>query len=530
MEQLSRLKKFYERAELTIVMLRDRKKDIFYNVYSVAELCLPNQPLSEDFSRKGKPHCLKSLNADYTLFIRRVFLKDIEQAIRYYERDGERPVDEITDSDREDAVQDFGDKILTEPDVMFTRGSCQKSPLEDILPPLGDFVRVAVKFNQSREFRELLPPNALLKAGKFVEETLGISLLKRMEFWGSVFLCMPNPYIRRADLKLGRGGKELLVRIRPHSNQSLQGYFLELADERKTGAGFNIHQPIPSEKFVISLPNEPELLHYRIFDRDKNCIAEECCCLIKQVNVHMSLGGAKRIFNVNGKLTEVNVSTYENFSIGKIKESYRDIMTEEEKKRHLKALEDSRVFMYFPGNCDPKSNSRDRAMAVVKEIIGEARTRCIICDPYFSARDFVTYGIMISSTNITLKLISSEEFLQQPLSKTDNTMQGELLDNVLDQVSSSLPVECHVLKGRDHSPLHDRFIIADNSAYLLGSSLAEFGSRATTLFQAPDTEPLYQAVLSWLQNKNLCIPLKTWLAQRKAEKKEDSVKCCKTCG
>ena len=520
---MDRLKNLYERAELTVAMLYDRKADKFYNVYSVVELCLPGQPKSEAFSHKGTPHCRKSLNDDYSFYIRRVFFDDIERAIQYYEEDGKRPIHEIVAADVEHVVLDFGNRIQAEPDgeigVMFTQGSYHKSPLDGVLPFLGNCVRVSTKFNQSKEFRNLLPPNALLKAGQFMEEKLGISLLKRMEFWGSVFLCMPNPYIKRVNFQLGRGRRELLVHIRPQPNRSLQDFSFEITDKRRMGLGFQLRHIIASEKFVVSMPNEPEQLRYRIIAPNGECVAEDSNCFMKQIHFKMAIGGLKRVFDINGKRTEVDVKTYDHVSVGESEESYRDIMTEEEKWRNLQALENNRVFLYFPGNHNSNDDSRKKALSVVQEIIGEATTRCIICDPYFSAMDFLTYGIVISSTNITLQLISSEEFLQQTSSKTDAKMQGELLEEVLDQVRSSMTVECYVLKGRHRSPVHDRFIIVDTKAYLLGSSLAEFGARATTLFQVPDIEPLYQAANEWIHNENLCVALKDWISQRKSEQK-----------
>ena len=72
-----------------------------------------------------------------------------------------------------------------------------------------------------------------------------------------------------------------------------------------------------------------------------------------------------------------------------------------------------------------------------------------------------------------------------------------------------------MLEGRKSSPLHDRFIIVDDSAYLLGSSLSEFGSRATTLFKVPNPEALDKRARKWIYNQTPSISLEDWAIKNK---------------
>ena len=68
---------------------------------------------------------------------------------------------------------------------------------------------------------------------------------------------------------------------------------------------------------------------------------------------------------------------------------------------------------------------------------------------------------------------------------------------------SSQKIECKLLLG-GKSPLHDRYIIVDDEAYLLGSSLNEFGSRATTIIKIPAPKKMIEQAHSWWGDNLLC--------------------------
>ena len=45
-------------------------------------------------------------------------------------------------------------------------------------------------------------------------------------------------------------------------------------------------------------------------------------------------------------------------------------------------------------------------------------------------------------------------------------------------------VKCRVMRGQ--SDLHDRFLVVDNNVWILGTSLNNFGERATTIAMVPE--------------------------------------------
>ena len=507
----------YYRAEVTIVALNEKATKKFFNIYSVVEFCTKDQMKSEPIGNKKHPYIREKLDDNYTLFIRRVFFDEPSDGYNFFKNSGVRPI--FDGQQKDDVLYDYGE-VVSEPDgsegLIFHSGSLPKGKLEDILPEFSGTYRVYVQLAVGNEFGNLLINKSMLKAGFIVQKALGIPLLSHMEYWGSVFLCLPDPYIKRVELKLGKDGRKLLVRLLMRKDAPALKGFLELTDERRLGKGFCLRHEITKNVFSVEMPNEPEQLRYRIFTQDGELIEESANYFMKKIHYQMEILAGRRRFIIPGReKTDVEMKSYEEFFIGdKEIETYAEYLNEEERKRSLEALEAERVFMYFPGN-RYINDSRDKAVSILKELIGKAQRTCILCDPYFSNKDFLEYGIVVSSINVVLHVVTSEAFLLQPFSEDNPVKQGELLIDLLEQWHEHAFFCFHVLKGRKRSPLHDRFMVLDDDVYLLGSSFSEFGSRATTLYKIPNPDLMKHVAERWIKNEDLSLSFEEWVEEFK---------------
>lgn len=546
--------KQYERAEITIVALHEGKTGKKYNIYSLVELCPDGQMKSPVIGNPKYSITREKLSKDYTLYIRRVFFDNPLRGVSFFQSIGLRIITEknqkdildqtanaaqsndmpltttqVEDGDNkgienDDVLYDYGE-MISEPDgeegILFNSSSAEPSPLKPILPVFTCSVRVYTQLSKDDAFQKLLTQKELGKAGLTIKKELGISLLEHMEYWGSVFLCLPNPFVRNIRLTLGRDRRFLLVYIQERTKQkdsSIRGGIFEITDERPFGTGFCLKETIIDNQFFMEMPNEPERLRYRLFTPSGAMISDSSCYFMKSIDLQIAVGGQRRIFRFDDQVREMPMNTYENLSIGDKKTgTYLQRLKEEEKKRSLKYLEKSRTFVYFPGNKeDPQS--KEKAVSIIQEIIGKAKKLCIICDPYLSASDFITFGICVTSLDLVLHLITSEAFLIQPIANEADKTQGDTLIHVLNEVKDKFKVQCHVLQGRKTSPLHDRFIIVDKEAYLLGSSLSEFGARATTLYKVPNPDALEREARKWIYDKEPSINLQDWAKKEETKK------------
>jgi hypothetical protein len=163
-------------------------------------------------------------------------------------------------------------------------------------------------------------------------------------------------------------------------------------------------------------------------------------------------------------------------------------LAEAQRRRELDDLAVQRVFLYFGGG----EESRREAREVVRELLAEARTRCDVVDPYLSGNDVGMFVPFITHHGCKVRLLSSSAYLHGA-----NGEEAHLLASIQELRPLPLSVEGRKLPGRERSPVHDRLLVIDDTVYLLGSSLAEFGSRATTIFRVPDATRLLAEVEKW---------------------------------
>lgn len=138
-----------------------------------------------------------------------------------------------------------------------------------------------------------------------------------------------------------------------------------------------------------------------------------------------------------------------------------------------KQFEDSLDFVFFDGEKD----SKEKARACVRRILDNARKRCYICDIYFHDGTLVDFVVGIKNQTLDVRILSSKENLKTDRRDSLRKTIKELNDNHIANIT------CRLLRG--NSILHDRLIIADDSVWMLGCSLNEYGERATTLIRVP---------------------------------------------
>jgi hypothetical protein len=67
-----------------------------------------------------------------------------------------------------------------------------------------------------------------------------------------------------------------------------------------------------------------------------------------------------------------------------------------------------------------------------------------------------------------------------------------------------------VLLGRNRCPLHDRFLVVDETVYHIGGSLNRLGERAMAVSRVPAPDPVMADLERWMAGEN-AEPLEKWL-------------------
>lgn len=520
----------YERTEITTVFLHDKEDNLFINIFSVAEMCPHEQEKSKeiyDFKKDREKVSLKrlNLNKDKIVYISRYFSDDPKDALNFYRGSGNKRIFKI--DCEEISIESACDNLTAEPlneiPVLIPSSTEENFAIRDILPKRKTSTRVCSLLDLKMKCFSMFTENELTKIDGFAYELLGVSLLKYSEYFGSIILCFANPVLRYIKERMSESKNQIVIQLFERKNKTIIGGKIEISDERISGKGFIIVKDIEKASFIVNIPCPPDKLKVRIFNNYGTLIEETSGHFMGEF--HMSIGflAGKRKFeleNDEGKSEEfeIDIVNYESRRY-KEKNTAQNTMIKSNKNRELDSLEERREFIYFPGN---DLESKKKARMIVRELIGKSRERCIICDPYLSGKDVSQYALFINHSNVEIKLLGSAKYLSETMggeAKSNGDKLKKTIDNIVSQ-DKTLKINCHVLLGNKKSPLHDRFIIVDDDVYLLGSSLSEFGSRATTLFKTPDPRPLIRQADIWFKESESSKHIDEWLKKSTIDQEE----------
>ncbi len=147
-------------------------------------------------------------------------------------------------------------------------------------------------------------------------------------------------------------------------------------------------------------------------------------------------------------------------------------------------------------------NDAPAAEAAIRKLIGTAKQRVLLIDPYLTAVGAQLYLPWVTDSNASTEILTSSHGLRQIAlaskisdraeDKSGRRARRELAQ--LEALSTELndgvatrrinPTVVRVMTGQE-PPVHDRFLIIDSSVWIVGSSLNDFGTRGTMLVELP---------------------------------------------
>ncbi len=139
-------------------------------------------------------------------------------------------------------------------------------------------------------------------------------------------------------------------------------------------------------------------------------------------------------------------------------------------------------------------DDRDTARANIRRIVASASQRVWIADPYLGGRQIFQFIHAVGRLGAEIRLITSRLAFEGSNQLEDDDGGGsENLDRVavFARGLQSLRergfanVEAWVLRGKS-PPLHDRFMVIDDTVWFSGSSLNALGARAGLIIKLPD--------------------------------------------
>jgi hypothetical protein len=390
----------------------------------------------------------------------------------------------------------------------------KQSGIQRGLPKRRTSLRVWSYIDLEGRTKALFSEAERLRIGQFTKEYLDIDIGRYDEHFGAKYLVASNHLIRKYEFSLSDNGSQLNTQWFMRSGKSLQGCYLSISDWRSENLCFSFTHKLEKTQEIIPIPCEPHFLELRLFDAQGRVIEYEKAPFAKSCTLSTNMIVGKRIIQAEESANLVDLISTSNFSIGDTSSADSVLFyANSERKRRWQELEQSRDFIFFDG----EQTSRNKALEVVRTIIGIARDRCVFVDPYFGGKDVFDYPIYAQTINLQIRILSSVYFAHRQ-TENDKT-EGDFLRNQIEAVTKqdgNLKIAARLFRGRDKCPVHDRLLLVDNDIYVLGSSFNEFGSRTSVLYKVPDPERIINRIESWWKS-DIVVELDKWLLDRGVE-------------
>lgn len=524
----------YASAEITSLVLHQRNLGKWFNLFTVIEL-IPSEQTPSDLIKGSNPTIpadRESIDDEFTVYIVRFVGVEIKAAIDIFKN----PAIGFTlnnGSTFNCNIELFANSYLekepsSEHSLIIDKQT--EHTYGDILPYRHTDFRLWANIDRQKKWLDMFTlqqKNDLIKnCGLLSIRHLGFDLSRLTEHLGNVYLCGCNPYLRKYSCTLLDYNKDLLLSFYERESQTIIGKRIVLEEKRAGNMGFSVEKIIESKYERISLPHFPDMLYTKIYDANGFLIENHVGAWINiSVGIQMQSAVLNLTVKEGEKTNTLNIPKYGvevPVNIVKYDHSLAGFMKSQQRSRQIQDLENNKEFIFFPGG----DADKEKARRIVGEIINQAKGRCIFLDPYFGAGDLL-YAYVIRSTSIPIQIISSSAFLKGNVVKGKNYTHAESLHKGLIEFRKKFPhqkIECRVLKRRDSSPLHDRYIVVDNAVYMLGSSLNEFGKRASSLIKVPAPELLISQALEWWDDESKIETLEQYVKNKTKDDESDNSK------
>lgn len=386
----------------------------------------------------------------------------------------------------------------------------QSSEKSNPAPFIGNIpARIHRRFGSTEGFEGLVANEKVLS---FIARRLHINLKDYPEYLGSVVLVVPDPIINQIDNFLipatAEHGERIFYRFVARPNQTLNGLKITMFDEQSYLLSSFEVKDIPVDGIIeIDKGNCSGAYGYVVTHATHGILVyHPPSGFLRQVN--LSMGIVNQIRKVSVPTGDSPKSPQIEYRVNRTSREQHSVIGDQSpapninvrievaRRQREKAANAARFDQHWFG-----SDTREEAMAFVRERIARARERIIIADPYFGVLQVPQYLLAITSDTVKIQILTSRLAFESVISpecenkETSSTQKPNLVQKLehltieIDQIKKEGNPNFEVMVLRGKSPtLHDRFLVVDNQVWFLGNSLNTLGDRASMIIKLPNPD------------------------------------------
>jgi len=397
---------------------------------------------------------------------------------------------------------------------------------------------LSLQFNLASHWQD---PRDRTEAAEWFVKQLAFDFREHTSLWGSIHLIAPNPVFRdfqytrgkstRADFETVAYKVDFRAGKRPHD------LMLIVRDDTPSGTGLVKAIPLTSAYGTFLINREFSLQSIYVTDRWRGLLyGLEGFYFFGGFSITMQMVTARRVvrdeqgeplFTVPVVQGEGTVAEGDAPGSGRPKPQHAAAILRSERSLHRQRRKAHEKYeRWFQGD-------KEAALKLIHKLILTARERVLIVDPYFGVSE-LRFALGIAQLNVPIRILTSAEVLSEivtdecpptlkkirsilnileiqrekivliartthnitaALSKAignqvkqignnllgnASAMHGDQLLSAIQAIKNANPLEIKVMTG-SKPEVHDRFLLVDDSLWLLGSSLNEFGARGTMI-------------------------------------------------
>jgi len=354
---------------------------------------------------------------------------------------------------------------------------------------------------------------------QWVSDRLFVDLQRYPELLGSVHLLLPNPVLRSAHVLLhtaNDGSEGCQIHLIARQGKTAHGLELTLTEHRPTGICAEHRVTVKKPYFLIPHNARTEQIELIISCPKRGILDwQQPFGFLRELNISGSLVGATKRVVVPGKNEEndhYDVSmTTPGWSdrigdvalAGNIPSRLRSSEFDRQRADEAERLGQK----WFHGN-------RGEATTFIRDVIGKARKRVWIVDPYFATAELFSFALATAYDDIDVVILTSGEVLKKTDQIDDSREAGEVLLRQIESRPEMSHIQVRVMTGTP--AVHDRFLVIDDKVWLTGNSLNSIGDRAGMMITVPEPSVVVEKLNEVIHHAQRTKELSAWVANRKA--------------
>ena len=344
------------------------------------------------------------------------------------------------------------------------------------------------------------------------------------ELAGSIHLLAPNPVYRDLKVRLNvahDGAESTLVEISPRAGMSSDSLEALVFEHRPSGISSLQVQPFGSQPYM-AVPFQGTVQETEIFIRCQRRGLLEWqppSSFVRELNFNGGIVSARKKIVVPqpdgqpGQPYSVNVveqgwaSKYESDG-GTTKIPTRLRASAYERLRNDEAERLGQKWLH---------GSRKEATEFVRDLIGKARGRVWIVDPYFATVELFSFALATTRSDVKVKILTSALALVGEDTIDPSAEAGDVLFNNIRGRPEMGHIEIFVMTGESPA-VHDRFLVIDQSVWFTGNSLNKLGNRASMMISLPAPDIIIAKLEGIMSDAQRTKPLSDWIEQRQVNR------------